>query len=263
MSQLLAKEAFFSALEAARTSQHGGAHPFSGAWAGGELGRAQLGEWAIQHFYYIDPVPQQFAHLYARLPDLDARQHLLENLLGEEMPQSPAKRHPDLLRKFARACGVSDERILAAEERGEILPTTRAMRAWVWELVTVRELAEACAGIMVALEGQLPTLYPKYVEQMRRMGFTDDDLEFFWVTSSMPMSVSSSRTAMQSRRSRRRVPSRRSAPRPRSATACWTAFTRGSSSATPPDRHGRPGSGRARDRCRGRDRASGRRGADA
>jgi pyrroloquinoline-quinone synthase len=181
MGQLLAKDAFFSALEAARTSQHGGTHPFSAAWAGGELGRAQLGEWAIQHFYYIDPVPQQFAQLYARLPDLDARQHLLENLLGEEMPQSPAKRHPDLLRKFARACGVSDERILHAEERGEILPTTRAMRAWVWELVTVRELAEACAGIMVALEGQLPTLYPKYVEQMRRMGFTDDDLEFFHV----------------------------------------------------------------------------------
>jgi pyrroloquinoline-quinone synthase len=45
----------------------------------------------------------------------------------------------------------------------------------------VRELAEACAGIMVALEGQLPTLYPKYVEQMRRMGFSDDDLEFFHV----------------------------------------------------------------------------------
>jgi pyrroloquinoline-quinone synthase len=181
MSQLLSKDQFFAALENARRPKHGGGHPFSNAWAGGELSRAQLGEWAIQHFYYIDPVPQQFALLYSRLPDLDARQHLLENLLGEEMPQSPEKRHPDLLRKFARACGVSDERMLRAEEQGEILPTTRAMRAWVWELVTVRDIAEACAGIMVALEGQLPTLYPKYVEQMRRMGFTDDDMEFFHV----------------------------------------------------------------------------------
>ena len=42
-------------------------------------------------------------------------------------------------------------------------------------------LAEACAGIMVALEGQLPTLYPKYVEAMHRMGYSDDDLEFFHV----------------------------------------------------------------------------------
>jgi pyrroloquinoline-quinone synthase len=42
-------------------------------------------------------------------------------------------------------------------------------------------MAEAFAGIMVALEGQLPTLYPMLVEAMRRMGFSDDDLEFFHV----------------------------------------------------------------------------------
>ena len=145
------------------------------------MSRAQLGAWAIQHFYYIDTVPQQFAALFARLPDLDARQHLLENLLGEEMPNAPGKRHPDLLRKFARACGVADAEILGAEEAGAILPGTRAMRAWIWELSGIRSLAEACAGIMVALEGQLPTLYPKYVEAMRRMGYSEDDLEFFHV----------------------------------------------------------------------------------
>lgn len=181
MSELMSRDDFFAALEDARRPRHAGGHPFSNAWAAGEFDRGQLGEWAVQHFYYIDPVSQQFALLYSRLPDLDARQHLLENLLGEEMPQAPEKRHPDLLRKFARACGVADERTLHAEERGEILPTTRAMRAWVWELVTVRHVAEACAGIMVGLEGQLPTLYPRYVEQMRRMGFSDDELEFFHV----------------------------------------------------------------------------------
>jgi pyrroloquinoline-quinone synthase len=178
---MMPKAEFFAALEAARVPQHGGGHPFSRAWAAGELDRAQLGEWAIQHFHYIDPIPQQFAQLFARLPDLDARQHLLENLLGEEMPACPEKRHPDLLRKFARACGVPDARILGAEAAGEILPTTRAMRAWIWELAGIRHIAESCAGIMVALEGQLPTLYPKYLEAMRRMGFSDDELEFFIV----------------------------------------------------------------------------------
>ena len=97
------------------------------------------------------------------------------------MPHAPGKRHPDLLRKFARACGVSDERIQNAEQAGEILATTRAMRAWIWELSGIRSLAESCAGIMVALEGQLPTLYPKYVDAMRKMGFTEDDMEFFHV----------------------------------------------------------------------------------
>lgn len=181
MQKLLNQAEFFAALEAARQPKHGGGHAFSRAWAAGELSRVQLGDWAIQHFYYIDPIPQQFAALFARLPDLDARQHLLENLLGEEMPNAPGKRHPDLLRKFARACGVSDERMLRAEEAGEILATTRAMRSWIWELASVRPLGESCAGIMVALEGQLPTLYPKYVEAMRKMGFTEDDMEFFHV----------------------------------------------------------------------------------
>jgi pyrroloquinoline-quinone synthase len=181
MSKLMGRTEFFAALEGARQPKHGGGHPFSRAWGNGELSRQQLGEWAIQHFYYIDPIPQQFAQLFARLPDLDARQHLLENLLGEEMPHAPGKRHPDLLRKFARACGVSDERMHLAEQNGEVLATTRAMRAWIWELAGVRHLAESCAGIMVALEGQLPTLYPKYVEAMRRMGYSDDDMEFFHV----------------------------------------------------------------------------------
>ena len=85
MSKMMDQTEFFASLEAARMPKHGGGHAFSRAWAAGELSRAQLGEWAIQHFYYIDPIPQQFAQLYARLPDLDARQHLLENLLGEEI----------------------------------------------------------------------------------------------------------------------------------------------------------------------------------
>jgi pyrroloquinoline-quinone synthase len=68
-----------------------------------------------------------------------------------------------------------------AEHTGKILPSTRAMRSWIWELVNVRHLAEGAAGIMVALEGQLPTLYPKYVNAMRKMGLNDDDMEFFHV----------------------------------------------------------------------------------
>ncbi|MEZ5499700.1 MAG: iron-containing redox enzyme family protein [Steroidobacteraceae bacterium] len=178
---MLDKQRFFESLEAARQPRHGGGHPISKAWADGKLSRKQLGQWAIQHFHYIDVVPQQFGQLFARLPDLDARQHLLENLLGEEMPGAPGKRHPDLLKKFARACGVETTDIESAEERGMVLPATRGMRAWIWELSTIRHLAEACAGIMVALEGQLPTLYPKYVSAMRKMNFSDDDLEFFHV----------------------------------------------------------------------------------
>jgi pyrroloquinoline-quinone synthase len=178
---MMSKAEFIRALEAARSVKHSQQHPWTRLWADGKLSRQQLGAWARQHSYYIDPIPQQFAVLYSRLPDLDARQHLMENLLGEEMPHAPEKRHPDLLRKFTRAAGVSDDDMFATEERGEVLAATRAMRAWIWELVSVRTIAEACAGIMVALEGQLPTLFPRLVDVMKSSGFSDDDLEFFHV----------------------------------------------------------------------------------
>ncbi len=170
--------AFQAALEAARQPRHSGLHPFTAAWVEGQLTREQLGRWAVQHYYYIEPIAQQFALLFARLPDLDARQFLLENLLGEEDPQG---RHPDLLLRFAAACGVDSEQAKTAELSGEILPGTRAMRAWIWELVSVRTFAEAAAGIMVGLEGQLPTLYPMYVKTLKAMGFSDDELQFFYV----------------------------------------------------------------------------------
>ena len=98
--QIMPKEEFFEALKAARQPVHSGGHPFSNAWRNGDLTRDQLGEWAAQQYYYINIVAQMFAALYARLPDLDARQHMLENLIGEE---TPGQRHPDILLKFAKA----------------------------------------------------------------------------------------------------------------------------------------------------------------
>ena len=181
MTTLMNETDFFAALEKARAPVHSGAHPFSRAWANGELSLKQIGFWAVQHFYYIDPIPQQFGMFFCRLDNLEARQHMLENLLGEENPRDPSKRHPSLLVKFGKACGMTDADFTEAEIRGNVLPSTRAMRAWLWEMVNIRHLAEAAAGIMVALEGQLPTLYPKYVEAMKKMGLTDDDMEFFHV----------------------------------------------------------------------------------
>jgi pyrroloquinoline-quinone synthase len=177
-SQMLLKEAFFKALIGARSNSHSSGHPFSLAWKNGKISRAQLGLWATQHYYYIEQVSQQFAAMFARMPDLDARQHVLENMLGEETPDA---RHPDLMLKFAKACGLDPQAVKDAALNGEVLPGTMAMRAWVWELAAIRPLAEAAAGITVALEGQTPTLFPAYIETGRKMGFSDDDLEFFHV----------------------------------------------------------------------------------
>lgn len=174
-------DTFVKKLESARTPRGSAKHAFSAAWANGELSREQLGLWSIQHFNYIDAVPQQFSALHSRMPDVEGRRLLMENLLGEEMVDTPEKSHPNLLLDFAEACGLKRDDVIRAEEDGLILPSTCGLRSWIWELATRRTMAEAFAGIMVALEGQLPTLYPPYIEAMRKLKYTEEELEFFHV----------------------------------------------------------------------------------
>jgi pyrroloquinoline-quinone synthase len=116
--------------------------------------------------------------MYTRCPDVDTRLFILENLNGEE---TAGGRHPDLLLDFAAACGASRAEVERADREGRILPATRGMRAWIEELVQSRHIAEQAAGIMVALEGQLPAMYQKYIDHCRTLGFTEHDLRFFSV----------------------------------------------------------------------------------
>jgi pyrroloquinoline-quinone synthase len=173
-----ARPDFRAQLDAARDATSSMAAPLSQQWANGELNRKQMGFWAMQHWYYIDRIPQQFGQMYVRCPDVDTRLFILENLVGEEDEDG---RHPDLLLDFAEACGYSREQVQNADQDGLILPTTRGMRAWIEELVQSRHIVEQAAGIMVALEGQLPPMYRKYVAHCKSLGFTDEELKFFTV----------------------------------------------------------------------------------
>lgn len=169
---------FRARLDAARATASSLDHSFSQQWAAGQLSAEQMGFWAVQHWYYIDRVAQNFGAMYVACPDVDTRLYILENLVGEE---ATTGRHPDLLLDFAEACGYPKGEVVRADREGRILPTTRAMRAWTVELVEARHIVEQAAGIMVALEGQLPTMYRQYVDHCRTMGFTEDALRFFTV----------------------------------------------------------------------------------
>jgi pyrroloquinoline-quinone synthase len=169
---------FRERLKAAREQASSEAHSFSRDWAERRLSRTQMGFWAMQHWYYIDRIPQQFGIMYARCPDVDTRLFILENLNGEE---APGGRHPDLLLRFAEACGYPRAEVERADRDGRILPAARGIRAWIEELVQSRHIAEQAAGIMVALEGQLPTMYGKYIEHCRDLGFAEEALRFFTV----------------------------------------------------------------------------------
>ena len=144
-----ARPEFRARLDAARDTAASLDHTFSKDWVAGKLNRKQMGFWAMQHWYYIDRVAQNFGQMYVRCPDTDTRLYVLENLIGEE---AATGRHPDLLLDFAVACGYSKEEVQDGDREGRILPASRAMRAWTVEVVDTRHIAEQAAAIMVGLE---------------------------------------------------------------------------------------------------------------
>ena len=83
---------FRARLDRAREESSSLETSFSQEWAAGRLNRRQMGFWAMQHWYYIDRIPQQFGIIYTRCPDVDTRLFILEYLhqaLGERFLPIP------------------------------------------------------------------------------------------------------------------------------------------------------------------------------
>ena len=167
-------QSFRARLEEAVRGGHSQLHPFTEAWVNGALSRRQLGEWARQHYHYVGRFSQWCALVYGRCADQEARDFLLENMWEEEM----GTRHSDLLIRFAEACGFTRDDVLNVE----VLPSTRALTAWCYEVATARSFLEAAAGLLVGLESQTPGIYRRNTPPLlEKYGFTRDEVEFFLV----------------------------------------------------------------------------------
>ena len=171
---VVAKTAFRGRLDEALESTHYRRHPFVTAWSRGELSREQMVLWTQQHWLFVMHFPQWIAALYARCPDQDVRDYLLENLNEEE----GSVRHTDMLLTFGEACGATREQLTTARK----LPTTRALTDWGELLATTAPFWEAVAGITVGLEGPVPGFYSRFLPTLRqRYGFTEPQLINFTV----------------------------------------------------------------------------------
>ena len=163
--------AFRRELEAAVSAKHSRLNPFTEQWVKGELTRAQLGQWAAQHYQYVSQFPRWCATVYGACPDPDARDFLLENILEEES----GTKHVDLLIRFAEACGVSPTDV----ERTRQLPSTRGLTAWCFEM-SHAPFHVAAAGLLVGLESQVPGIYQRNLPPLKtHYGFNDHEVEFF------------------------------------------------------------------------------------
>ena len=172
---VVAKTAFRARLDEALESTHYRRHPFVTAWSRGELSREQMILWTQQHWLFVMHFPQWIAALYARCPDQDVRDYLLENLNEEE---AGSARHTDMLLTFGEACGATRAQLTSARK----LPTTRALTDWGDLLVATAPFWEAVAGITVGTEGPVPGFYGRFLSTLRQhYGFTEPELINFTV----------------------------------------------------------------------------------
>jgi pyrroloquinoline-quinone synthase len=155
-------------------------HPFVIAVRAGEASRDDVRSYAV----HLHAAAESFLHsLYLILgvcTDADVRRSLMSNVLEEEGARSyvpgqgatfdPARRHPAMARRFARAAGASD---------AEIDAFAVGMPRWFRFALRDGNWLGAFAYVAVGIESNVPATYRLLIPPLvERYGFSEHDLEF-------------------------------------------------------------------------------------
>ncbi|MBV8771681.1 MAG: iron-containing redox enzyme family protein [Deltaproteobacteria bacterium] len=166
---------FAEELEQAVRSRHSRTHPFTERWVRGELTRDQLGQWSSQQWHFVGNFSQYMAGVYARCPQRDVRDYLLENMWEEELA---ATRHSEYLVRFAAACGFDRERFMATGP----LPTTEALVDWCRTRAFYDHWLAAAAALNIGLESQVIGIMERVTPPLtEKYGFASADISYFEV----------------------------------------------------------------------------------
>ena len=158
-------------------------HPFYVEFSEGKFGLEPVGRLMAQHYQHVYRVMPTLGLAYYRAPE-EGRGFILENLAEEAgLIAGPgedreAHDHMELIFRFCRVAGLSDEEVLATEQ----LPAWRA-RSYFY-INTVREEP---FGVIVAMqstqEGQQPAINGERMlpglEAHHNYKMDDPDIEFF------------------------------------------------------------------------------------
>ena len=144
----------------------------------GTLSQDALRHWAKQMYFMTDLFARYTSAIHANCKVFPVRHMLAETIWEEHGEGREKKDHPELFRKFARAIGVSDEELAAAQP----LPETGALLDWLMDLCLHRHFVEALAGFGVAVEGQANKGIPIFVQVFREKYGLDEDAIEFWTT---------------------------------------------------------------------------------
>lgn len=155
-------------------------HPFVVAVRSGTASTEAIRTFALHIASATETFVRSLYGILAICPDARVRQSLIGNVLEEEgatgyVPGTgatfdPARRHPPMGRRFARAAGVSDAQ-LDAFEVGPPRWFRRALQDGNW--------LGPFAYIAVGTEANIPPTYREIIPALsEHYGFSDADLEF-------------------------------------------------------------------------------------
>ncbi len=145
---------------AIRERWHFKKHPFFQAFAEGKLPLKALGRYQAMHYQYVSRALPSMGVLYARAYHLEeVRKAIAENVAEEEglkaipEPGHEAHDHNELIFRFCRAAGLSDE---------EVRNTSMTPGWWARSLYYYHTAATEPIGVVLAMqttqEGQMPGL---------------------------------------------------------------------------------------------------------
>jgi pyrroloquinoline-quinone synthase len=141
-------------------------HPFYVAWSEGKLTSEMLRSYACQYYHLEKEFPRMVSAVHSNTPDLEARQHLLENLVDEEQGE---ENHPALWLRFAAALGADEREVVGTE----LLPSTRAAIDTMTAICRDSSYQEGMAALY-AYESQIPAVAKVKIEGLKQFyGMTD------------------------------------------------------------------------------------------
>ncbi|MGE0723183.1 MAG: TenA family transcriptional regulator [Alphaproteobacteria bacterium] len=166
---------FKERLQAAVDPRHQANHPIVAKWAAGEIKDETVAGIITEVWYWISRlIPEALFSIAANGPQ-DVVEMEMENYAEELDPDNP---HPDLIVRFAKACGIPKAKL----DAGRGLPTTEAWLEWELHTARFQPWMASVAGVHVASEAQEPKLFNMVLPAMRnKWKFSEHDLEFWWL----------------------------------------------------------------------------------
>lgn len=168
-------------LIAIRDHYHTMHHPFFDLWSAGQLTKAQMGYYLVQHQRMTRDGLRAYALCWVKAPR-DVQEHIMSNLAEETGTKgltdaSEAVEHAGLIARWTSACGYSDEQVAAFES----VPAAEAIRHH-WMHVAYQYPWPVFLATMTVLESQEVGIQSRVVPALlRHYGYREGDpaIHFF------------------------------------------------------------------------------------